>query len=57
VGSLILQTGNSKLQTGIKFFDILEEVIEKKRRQQIGSCLALKDYKDKSEQVVILMHG
>jgi hypothetical protein len=30
-------TYNSK-----KFFDILEEVIEKKRRQQIGSCLALK---------------
>jgi hypothetical protein len=39
-----------------KLFDILEEVIEKKRRQQIGSCLALKDYRNKGKKVAIPMN-
>jgi len=37
------------------FFDILEEVIENKRKQQIGSCLIEnQDYKNKETRVILL---
>jgi hypothetical protein len=38
------------------FFDILEEVIKKRRQQYRGLLQALKDYKDKSKEVAIPMN-